>query len=78
MVLAVVDSGIVSKRKSVCTLTKTGRCVITLDNAIFAHIANFFGLKAIHKLNDTTSRLPPSDEGHVSMTQSTKKATSLH
>lgn len=54
----VVDPGVGSDRKSVCALTKTGHYVITPDNGTLTHIAKFFGLKAVRKINETTSRLP--------------------
>lgn len=38
---------------------------ITPDNGTLTHIAKFFGLKAVRKINETTSRLPHSDESHT-------------
>lgn len=63
--VSVVDPGVGSERKSVCALTKTGHYVITPDNGTLTHIAKFFGLKTVCKINETTSRLPHSDESHT-------------
>lgn len=63
--VSVVDPGVGSQRKSVCALTKSGHYILTPDNGTLTHVARYFGLAKIYRIDENTRRLPDSAESHT-------------
>lgn len=63
--VSVVDPGVGSERKSVCALTKSGHYILTPDNGTLTHVAHYFGLVKVYRIDENTRRLPDSAESHT-------------
>lgn len=63
--VSVVDPGVGSERKSVCVLTKSGHYILTPDNGTLTHVAHYFGLVKVYRIDENTRRLPDSAESHT-------------
>lgn len=60
--VSVVDPGVGSKRLSIVAKLKSGHYVVTPDNGTLTHLAANYGIEAVRVLDETTQRLPGSEE----------------